>query len=159
MSVGLPKIPWLTDPNMARISVILVIVWCSFPFLSVVALGQLQSIPEMLYEASRIDGAGSWQSFKSITLPQLLRGMTPVLILSFIMQFNQFGVFLITEGGPASETLGAPGKTDLLLTYVYNVAFSVYRYDLAATYSVVIFVFLAIFALINMKLSKKITKE
>jgi ABC-type sugar transport system permease subunit len=158
-SAGLSPVPWLTDPVMARISVILVVVWCSFPFLSVVVLGQLQSIPKTLYEATKIDGATRFQSFMHITLPHILRGMAPVLILTFIMQFNNFGVYLVTEGGPASQTLGAPGSTDILLTYVYNLAFKVYRYDYAATYSVVIFVFLAIFALISMKASKKLSKE
>ena len=158
-SAGLNPVPWLTDPTMARISVILVVVWCSFPFLSVVVLGQLQSIPKTLYEATKIDGATRFQSFMHITLPHIIRGMSPVLILTFIMQFNNFGVYLVTEGGPASQKLGAPGSTDILLTYVYNLAFKVYRYDYAATYSVVIFVFLAIFALISMRASKKITKE
>ena len=157
--IGLARVPWLTDPSIARASSVMVVVWCCFPFLSVVALGQLQCIPKSLYEATRIDGATKLQSFLHITLPQLIRGMTPVLILSFIMQFNQFGIYLLTEGGPASQTLGAPGATDLLMTYVYNVAFKVYRYDLAATYSVIIFIFLALFALINMRISKKLTKD
>jgi ABC-type sugar transport system permease subunit len=85
--------------------------------------------------------------------------MAPVLILAFIMQFNQFGVYLITAGGPASSTLGAPGATDLLLTYVYGTAFKTFRYGLAAAYSVVIFVFVAIFALVNVKLSERVFRE
>ncbi|MEA4848537.1 MAG: sugar ABC transporter permease [Clostridiaceae bacterium] len=158
-AIGFNKIPWLSDPIMARISIILIVVWFSFPFLSVIALGLLQSIPRDLYESAQIDGSTGYKSFTNITLPCLLRGMTPVLILAFIMQFNQFGVYIVTKGEPASKVIGDPGATDLLLTYVYNTAFRVFRYDLAATYSVVIFVFMAIFALVNMKFSEKISKE
>lgn len=158
-SIGLNKVPWLSDPFMAKISIILIVVWFSFPFLSVVALGMLQAIPKELYESAQIDGSTGFKSFSNITLPYILRGMMPVLILAFIMQFNQFGVYIVTKGEPASKVIGNPGATDLLLTYVYNTAFRVYRYDLAATYSVIIFVFMGIFALLNMKISEKISRE
>ena len=158
-AIGFAKVPWLSDPFIAKISVIFIVVWFSFPFLSVVALGLLQAIPKELYEATQIDGASSLKSFFTITLPYLIRGMAPVLILAFIMQFNQFGIYIVTKGEPASKVIGNPGATDLLLTYVYNTAFRVFRYDLAATYSVIIFIFMAIFALVNMKVSERIAKE
>ncbi len=71
------------------------------------------------------------------------------------MQFNQFGVYMLTQGGPASDVLGNPGATDLLITYVFNTAFNSKRYSLAASYSVIIFIFVAIFALITMRINKK----
>ncbi|NSW91426.1 MAG: sugar ABC transporter permease [Firmicutes bacterium] len=159
MAVGLGKIPWLTHPVMARVSVILITVWFSFPYLTVVALGMLQAIPRHLYESAQIDGSSALRSFISITLPHLLKGMVPILIMAFIMQFNQFGIYIVTKGEPAAKNLGDPGATDLLLTYVYNMAFRVFRYDLAAAYSVIIFIFVAIFALVNMKISERLLKE
>ena len=144
---------------MARISVILVIVWFSFPYYMVVAQGVLQAIPRDYYESARIDGASSVRCFISITLPYLLKVMTPTLIMGFIMQFNQFGVYMLTKGEPAASKLGDPGATDLLLTYVYNTAFRTFRYDIAATYSVIIFFFVAAFALINMRISERFLKD
>jgi len=157
--IGLGKVPWLTEPLMARISVILVIVWFSFPYYMVVAQGVLQAIPRDYYESARIDGASSVRCFISITLPYLLKVMTPTLIMGFIMQFNQFGVYMLTKGEPAASKLGDPGATDLLLTYVYNTAFRTFRYDIAATYSVIIFFFVAAFALINMRISERFLKD
>jgi len=153
--VGFGKVPWLTHPVIAKISVIFIIIWYSFPYFTVVALGMLQAIPRQLYESAEIDGSSKLRNFMCITLPHLLKGMMPILIMAFIMQFNQFGIYIVTNGGPAGERLGDPGATDLLLTYVYNMAFRVFRYDLAAAYSVIIFIFVAIFALANMKISEK----
>ena len=78
-----------------------------------------------------------------------------MLIMGFIMQFNQFGVYLLTQGGPASEVIGAPGATDLLVTYVFNTSFNTKRYALAASYSVIIFIFMGLFALITMSISQR----
>jgi ABC-type sugar transport system permease subunit len=75
--------------------------------------------------------------------------------MGLIMQFNQFGVYLLTQGGPAGDTLGAPGATDLLITYVFNTAFNTKRYAMAASYSVVIFFFVGGFALSAMILGKR----
>jgi len=156
---GFKRVPWLTHTFAAKISVIFITVWYSFPYFMVVALGMLQSIPRQLYEAAEIDGSSKLRNFMCITIPHLLKGMMPTLIMAFIMQFNQFGIYIVTNGGPAGERLGDPGATDLLLTYVYNMAFRVFRYDLAATYSVIIFIFMAIFALSNMKISRRFLND
>ena len=153
--VGLGKVPWLTNRIMARVSTVFVMVWFSFPYYMVVASGFLQSIPKEYYEAARIDGGSRSYIFFHITLPLVFKALIPTLIMGFIMQFNQFGVYMLTQGGPASDVLGQPGATDLLITYVFNTAFNSKRYALAATYSVVIFVFVAVFALITMRVNKK----
>jgi arabinogalactan oligomer/maltooligosaccharide transport system permease protein len=140
---------------MARVSTVFVMVWFSFPYYMVVASGFLQSIPKEYYEAARIDGGSRSYIFFHITLPLVFKALIPTLIMGFIMQFNQFGVYMLTQGGPASDVLGQPGATDLLITYVFNTAFNSKRYALAATYSVVIFVFVAVFALITMRVNKK----
>ena len=84
--------------------------------------------------------------------------MLPMLIMGLVMQFNQFGVYLLTQGGPAGDTLGAPGATDLLITYVFNTAFNTKRYALAASYSVIIFLFVGGLALGTMILRKAATR-
>ena len=152
---GIGKVPWLTNPLMARISTILVMVWFSFPYYMIIAFGFLKSIPKDYYEAARVDGGTKSFIFFKITLPLIFRALIPTLIMGFIMQFNQFGVYMLTQGGPASDVLGNPGATDLLITYVFNTAFNSKRYSLAASYSVIIFIFVAIFALITMRINKK----
>lgn len=156
---GLDKIPWLLEPIWARISVIMVSIWYGFPYLMVVVLGVLQSIPRELYEAASLDGASRFHAFKRITLPLLLKQMLPILLLNFIMNFNNFGIYLLTEGGPALGSAMNPGATDLLITYIFRLAFSIRRYGLAAAYAVIIFIFLAIFYLINIWLSGKVVRE
>ena len=156
---GIPAIPWLTDPFMAKVSTIIVMTWFSFPYFIIVAQGILKSIPGTLYEAAEIDGASTRQSFMKITLPMVIRAMFPTLIMSFIMQFNQFGIYLLTLGEPAAEKLGDPGATDLLITYVFNTAFNTMRYDIAAAYSVIIFFFVGAFSLIAMKVGRSIGSE
>ena len=149
--IGLPAVPWLSSANWARLSTILVMVWFSFPYFMVVAFGMLKSIPKDYYEAARIDGASSGHIFRKITLPIVFRAMKPMLIMSLIMQFNQFGIYLLTQGGPASDTLGAPGATDLLITYIFNTAFNTGSYARAAAYSVILFIFIGTFSLVAMK--------
>lgn len=157
--IGIPPVPWLTDPLIAKFSVVFVMIWFSFPYFIVVAQSILKAISKDLYEAAEIDGASGSRSFFCITLPLVIRTMLPTLIMSFIMQFNQFGVYLLTGGEPAAEVLGNPGSTDLLITFVFNTAFHSFRYDLAAAYSVIIFLFVGTFSLIAMKVGKRIGSE
>ncbi|MDD3122614.1 MAG: extracellular solute-binding protein [Candidatus Izemoplasmatales bacterium] len=154
--IGIPNIPWLSDAFMAKVSTVLVMTWFSFPYFMVVASGLLKSIPKDYYDAAKMDGANGYYTFKFITLPLVFKALIPTLIMSFIMQFNQFGVYILTAGGPASDKIGAPGATDLLITYVFNTAFNTSRYAVAASYSVIIFVFVAIFAIISMRVGRKV---
>lgn len=155
----IPAIPWLTNPVVAKASSVFVMVWFSFPYYMVVAQGILKSIPGDYYEAARMDGAGRRVCFWRLTLPIVFRSILPTLVMGFIMQFNQFGVYLLTQGGPAAERLGAPGATDLLITYVFNTAFNTRQYGLAAAYSVIIFIFVAIFAMTAMGVGRRSGKR
>jgi arabinogalactan oligomer/maltooligosaccharide transport system permease protein len=113
--------------------------WLSFPFMMVVSLGALQSIPNELYEASRIDGATRWQRFQSITFPSLKPALVPAIILSVIWTFNMFNIiYLVTQGAPSSST-------EILVTQSYKYAFERYRYGYAAAYSTVIFAILLLY--------------
>jgi arabinogalactan oligomer/maltooligosaccharide transport system permease protein len=110
--------------------------WLSFPFMMVISLGALQSIPSDLYEAARVDGASRWQQFKSITLPSLRPALVPAIILSVIWTFNQFNVAYLVSGGQPG------GSTEILITQSYKIAFEQYRYGYAAAYSAIIFLIL-----------------
>ncbi len=110
--------------------------WLSFPFMMVISLGALQSIPADLYEAARVDGASRWQQFTNITLPSLKPALVPAIILSVIWTFNMFNIiFLVSQGEPG-------GATEILITEAYKIAFEQYRYGYAAAYSTVIFLIL-----------------
>jgi arabinogalactan oligomer/maltooligosaccharide transport system permease protein len=102
----------------------------------VISLGALQSIPNDLYEAARVDGATRWQQFKTITLPSLKPALVPAVIISVIWTFNQFNVIYLVSGGEPG------GSTEILITEAYKIAFEQYRYGYAAAYSVVIFIIL-----------------
>src|SRR5215207_5396263 len=117
------SVPWLFDPNWAKVSVILVSLWLTFPYFFLVSMGALQSIPGELVEAARVDGGGAWQIFRRVTLPLLLVATSPLLIASFAFNFNNFNnIYLLTGGGPASESSSIAGSTDILISYTYKLA-------------------------------------
>jgi arabinogalactan oligomer / maltooligosaccharide transport system permease protein len=138
------RVEWLTDPWLAKIAILAVNLWLSFPYWFLVCTGALQSLPEDLQEAARIDGAGRWRAFQSITLPLLLVSTTPLLIASFAFNFNNFvAIYLLTGGGPrftdTSETLG---HTDILITMIFQisgVAGGRANYGLASALSIIVF--------------------
>jgi len=144
---GMEGLPWLSDPTMTFIAAILTNIWLGFPFMMMISLGGLQSIPAELYEAADIDGANSWDKFKNITLPLLKPTLTPAIILGTVWTFNMLNVILIIAGGFGNE------KTQILVTDVYRLAFNFYRYGYAAAYSVLIFVILLLFAIFYVKKS------
>lgn len=149
------NIAWLTTPTLARLAVIVVSIWFTYPFMMNVCLGALQSIPETYYEAAQIDGANKFQQFLKITLPSLASSSYPLIISSFAMNFNNFGaVYLITEGGP--PVLGGSlfaGSTDILASAAYKMSMLFFRYDYAGALAVLIFAIVAGISFVNMKLS------
>lgn len=140
-------IPWLFGANWAKVSVLLVALWLTFPYFFLVSLGALQSIPGELVEAARVDGAAPWQVFRRITLPLLLVAVAPLLIASFAFNFNNFNnIFLLTGGGPAANDQSVAGQTDILISYTYKVAFASGKgsdYALASAISIFIFFIVA----------------
>ncbi len=96
---------WLTDPDLALFSVTLVNAWRGTPFMAVVVLAALQAIPNELYEAATIDGAGKFQRFRYVTLPLVMPVLLTALVLSIIWTFSDFGiVYGLTRGGPMNST-------------------------------------------------------
>ena len=145
---GIPSVAWLSTWPWYYIMPIIVNVWLGIPFMMVVLLGGLQSIPGDLYEAAQMDGASPTQSFWNITLPQLKSVSTTVILLGCIWTFNIFVViFFITGGGPG-------GKTDILVTYTYN-GFTIGQYAIAATYAVLIFSLLLVFSSVYRRMARE----
>lgn len=142
----------LADPTGAQIVVILVNIWLGVPFMMMSLSGALQSIPREMYEAAEVDGVSNWDQFRHLTLPNLKSALVPLSLLGFIWTFNMFNViYLMTDGGP---NLGyGPGSTDILITYVYDVAFIDGQYGVAAAWSVVIFAMLVLFSWRYMKMT------
>ena len=150
-------ITWLHDPIMAKVSVLLVNLWLGFPYFYLISSGSLQAIPKELAESASIDGAHPRQIFRLITLPLLLRMLTPLLIASFAFNFNNFNIiYLLTGGGPSFEFGSIAGATDILISYTYKIAFGsvVQDYGLASAISVVIFVIVASISMYGIRKSK-----
>ena len=156
---GGAQIPWLTAPLLAQFSVILVNVWLGYPYIFLVCTGALQSLPEELNEAARVDGASAWRALRSIKLPLLLVSIAPLLIASFAFNFNNFNViYMLTRGWPRfSDTTFDIGSTDLLITMVYKVAFGsggARDYGLASALSIIIFLLIATISVIAFRRTK-----
>ena len=148
------NIPWLTNAFWARTGIIIVNVWLGFPYMMNVCLGGLQAISTEYYEAARIDGASRFQCFQKITLPMVTRLSVPLVISSFASNFNNFGnIYMITQGGPARVDNQFAGYTDILASTTYKMTTWSNRYELSATFSVLIFLIVGTFTLINMHLS------
>ncbi|MEP9365863.1 sugar ABC transporter permease [Xanthobacter sp. VNH20] len=132
-------IAWLGSPEFAMPSVILINVWMFFPFITIQVLARLQVIPSELYEAARVDGAGAFQRFWYVTLPELRSTILLVVFIRGLWMFNKFDtVWLLTQGGPV-------GKTKTLPILAYIQAFQEYQLGAGATTSACIFMLLALF--------------
>jgi arabinogalactan oligomer/maltooligosaccharide transport system permease protein len=137
----LPPVQWLTSPFEAFVAVIITNIWLGFPFMMVIALGGLQSIPDELYEAADVDGASKWFQFWNITAPLLRPVMIPAITLGVIWTFNNINVvWLVSNMGEPADS------THILVSYVYKAAFNMYRFGWAAALSVVIFAILFTFS-------------
>ncbi len=131
---GLDSVSWFSSWATAFSANVITNTWLGFPFMMVVALGALESIPKDLYEAAAVDGASAWQRFRHITLPHLRPALGPAIALGSIWTFNMFNVIYLVSGG-------APGgSTNILVTDAYRWAFERgERYGMAAAYATIIF--------------------
>ena len=140
-------ISWLPYITWPRIAVVMVSVWLTVPYFFLVSLGALQSIPDELTEAARVDGGNPWQIFRRVTLPLLLVAVSPLLIASFAFNFNNFNnIFLLTHGGPYTGESSIAGNTDILISYTYKLAIATGtggNYALASAFAIVIFFLVA----------------
>lgn len=146
--VGVEPIGWFSGFWTAFMANVTTNTWLGFPFMMVVCLGALQSIPRDMYEAASVDGAGRWDQFKHITLPLLKPALFPALILGSIWTFNMFNIIYLVSGGAPN------GSTDILITEAYRWAFEQDRHGYASAYSVLIFLILLGYSLITARISK-----
>lgn len=147
---------WYTNPWLARAALLIVNLWLGYPYWMLVTSGALQGIPTDIYEAAQIDGANGWQRFTKITLPLLLVSVGPLMIASFIYNFNNFNlIYAFIGGGPPIPTATtAAGYTDIIISYVYNLAFASGRgaqYGYASAISLILFVLIAFMSLIQFR--------
>lgn len=144
--LALDAIAWLTSPTEAFAAAIITNIWLGFPFMMVIALGGLQSIPGELYEAADVDGASAWRQFWSITVPLLRPVMIPAITLGVVWTFNNINVvWLVTNGGEPND------QTHILVSFVYEAAFTMYRFGWAAALSMVVFFILFTFTQVFLK--------
>ncbi len=150
---------WFSDPLMAKIMIVAVNTWLGFPYMMILCMGLLKAIPDDLYEASAIDGANFIDNFKKITMPLMIKPLTPLLIASFAFNFNNFVLIqLLTNGGPNMIGTSEPaGYTDLLVSYTYRIAFEGgggQDFGLASAIATLIFLLVGGLALLNLRFTK-----
>lgn len=150
---------WFTDPFLAKTMIIIVNTWLGYPYMMILGMGMLKAIPDDLYEASAMDGAGPIDNFMKITLPLLVKPMVPLLIASFAFNFNNFVLIqLLTNGAPDMIGTSVPaGHTDLLVSYTYRIAFEGsggQDFGLAGAIATLIFLLVGGLSLLNMKFTK-----
>jgi maltose/maltodextrin transport system permease protein len=153
---------WNTDPIMAKAMVLMVNIWLGYPYMMLLGMGFLQSIPEEHYKAAAIEGAGPIRQFFSITLPQILPPFVPMLISSFAFNFNNLVlILLLTKGGPDMMGTRVPaGDTDILASFTYRIAFtdSSQNFGLAGAISMLMFILVAVIAYINLVAMRKMAR-
>ncbi|WP_051259411.1 ABC transporter permease subunit [Schaalia suimastitidis] len=156
--LGGASIPWLTDGLLAKIAILGVNLWLGFPYMFLVCMGALQSLPSDVMEAARMDGASALRTVWSVKLPLVLQSTVPLLIACFAFNFNNFSlIFMLTGGGPNYPGLSVPvGETDILISMVYKIAFlgGAPDYGLASAMSIVIFVVVGVIAWLGFRQTK-----
>lgn len=156
------KPAWFSDPLLAKSMLLIVNTWLGYPYMMVICMGLIKAIPADLYEASAVAGAGPLTNFFRITMPLVLKPLTPLLIAAFAFNFNNFVLIsLLTNGRPDFLDTKIPaGTTDILVSYTYRMAFedSGQNFGLAAAISTVIFAMVALLSWINLR-AARVTKE
>ena len=169
----LMNLGWITTPinfwgevGLARVMVIIINIWVGIPYLMLMVTGILMNIPADLYESAKIDGAGPWKQFVKITLPYMLFVTGPYLLTQFTGNMNNFNViYLLTGGAPTitdvTGVLGTPGKTDLLVTWLFKMitASEPAAYNLASVIGILVFVVVAGISLIVYNVMPSIKNE
>lgn len=149
-AMDLDKVQWFSSWATAFTANVTTNTWLGFPFMMVVALGALETIPRDMYEAAQVDGASPWQRFVHITLPHLRPALAPAVVLGAIWTFNMFNVIYLVSGGNPG------GSTDILVTEAYRWAFERgERYGLASAYATLIFLVLLVWTVFGARIGRK----
>ncbi|HVF98395.1 MAG TPA: maltose ABC transporter permease MalF [Chloroflexia bacterium] len=152
---------WFSNGFWAKVGILLINTWLGYPYMMLICLGALQSIPTDMYEAANIDGAPAWTQFSRLTLPLLLVAIAPLLIGSFAFNFNNFGAIeAYNRGGPPIPGAATPaGQTDILLSYTFRLAFGSGQgadYGLASAIGLFIFVLVAGLTAFNFRFTRRL---
>ena len=141
-----PDSSWLNDARWALPSIMAMNVWASFGYYMVLFLAGLQTIPQEMYEAAEIDGAGEWQKFWHVTLPQLRPIMLFVIVINTIRSFQVFPeIFAMTKGGPL-------GSTTTVVYYLYEIGFHKFEMGMASSVAYILFMIIMLFSILQMKI-------
>jgi multiple sugar transport system permease protein len=144
--LGVPNIPWLTNPAWALFGVGIAAIWWEAGFCMVILLAGLQDIPRELREAAAVDGANGWSAFWRIVLPLLRPALSLVLTIEVIGTLRVFSlIYVMTNGGPA-------GASASVISYVYEMGFSKYQLGYAAALSTMLFVTILIVTFVELKI-------
>ena len=153
--IGIGPIPWLVDPNWAMASLCIVSVWRSVPFATVILLAAMQGVPETLYEAAKIDGAGEIRQFVFITMPLIRAAMSFVVVISVIHAFQAFDMVYVLNGpngGPESATY-------VLGIMLFQHAFSFLEFGYASALAWVMFATLLVLTVVQLRLTRQRSEE
>jgi len=148
-SYGLPKIDFIGDPSLAPWTVLLISIWQTTGFATVLYLAGLQAIPNDLYEAARIDGANSWTQYRFITFPWLAPSFTSVTIFLFTGYMKIFDIiYVMTGGGPA-------GKTESIAIYIMKIGFNQFRISYASAIAIYMMILVMVISLVLTNILRK----
>jgi multiple sugar transport system permease protein len=151
--IGVGPVPWLVDPKWAMLSLCMVSVWRSVPFATVILLAAMQGVPDNLYEAARLDGAGEIRQFVSITVPLIRAAVSFVVVISIIHAFQAFDlVYVLTgrNGGPETATY-------VLGIMLFQHAFAFLEFGYASALAWVIFAILLVLTVVQLRLGRRRT--
>ena len=147
VALGITERPinFLDNTETVMASLIVVNVWKEFPFAMIMMLAGLQTVPEPLLRAARVDGAGAWQRFRHITLPHVQNVTMVTLLLLAVSNLNSFTIpYIMTGGGPA-------GASEIWITHIYQIAFERIRFGLASAYSVILFAVMMVLGILYVR--------
>jgi multiple sugar transport system permease protein len=148
-ALGLPAPDWLGDPRLAMLAIILLSVWKQFGYTMIIFITGLQNIPEELYEAARIDGAGKWQQFRHVTVPML--GPT-FLFVGVVVAIGQLQIFaepyVMTQGGPLNKTV-------TMVMLMYQQGFRFWRMGYAASVAFILFLLIGAATVLQMRMQER----
>ncbi|WP_416968136.1 carbohydrate ABC transporter permease [Streptomyces sp. 4F14] len=147
-ALGLDRIPFLADETWALPTIALINVWRHVGYTALLLFAGLQAIPDTLYEAARVDGAGEWRMFWRITMPLLRPVLAVVLIMTVIGSFQVFDTVAVTTGG------GPANATDVLQLYIYQSAFGRFQIGYASAMSVALLVVLSAITVLQYRLTR-----
>ena len=153
--IGIGPIPWLVDPRWAMFSLCVVSVWRSVPFATVILLAAMQGVPETVYEAARIDGAGEIRQFVSITVPLIRGAMSFVVVISIIHAFQAFDMVYVLNGANG----GPETATYVLGIMLFQHAFSFLEFGYASALAWVMFAILLVLTVLQLRLTQQRSRE